>query len=99
MREEIEVSANNDSSNIIWSIVDDEAVLLDTSSGHYFSLNPLATEIWKNLHRGESIPHIVGTIADKYAVDEEVVRRDMSELIGELHAAGLWNPGTSSEGQ
>jgi hypothetical protein len=63
------VNDSHDSSNIIWSIVDDEAVLLDTLSGHYFSLNPMATEIWKRLHQGDSIPHIVSTIADKCRVD------------------------------
>ncbi len=85
------MSNSNDSSNIIWSIVDGEAVLLDTSSGHYFSLNPLATEIWEYLRRGDSIPHIVGMIAGKYRVEEEIVRRDVSELIGELRAAKLWD--------
>lgn len=85
------MSESADSSNIIWSVVDDEAVLLDTSSGHYFSLNPLGTEIWKHLHEGDSIAHIVGTIANKYAVEEEIVRRDVSELIGELRASRLWS--------
>ena len=80
-----------DSSNIIWSIVDGEAVLLDTSSGHYFSLNPLATEIWSHLQTGNSVPQIVSTIAGKYSVEEEIVRSEVSDLIGELQAAKLWN--------
>jgi len=80
-----------DSSNIIWSIVDGEAVLLDTSSGHYFSLNPLATEIWSHLQTGDSVPQIVSTIAGKYSVEEEIVRSDVSDLIGDLQAAKLWN--------
>ena len=80
-----------DSSNIIWSIVDGEAVLLDTSSGHYFSMNPLATEIWSHLQTGNPVSQIVTTIADKYSVEEETVRNDVSELIGELQAARLWN--------
>jgi len=83
------VSESNNTSNIIWSIVDGEAVLLDTSSGHYFSLNPIATEIWECLQRGDSIPHIVGTIAHKYRVEEEIARGDVSELIEELRAAKL----------
>ena len=83
------MTESSNSSNIIWSVVGDEAVLLDTSSGHYFSLNPLATEIWKHLHEGNSLPHIVGTIADKYGVEEEIVRRDVGELIGDLRGARL----------
>jgi hypothetical protein len=80
-----------DSSNIIWSIVDGEAVLLDTSSGHYFSMNPLATEIWSHLQTGTSIPQIISAIADKYRVEEDIVRSDVSELIGELQTARLWS--------
>jgi hypothetical protein len=79
-----------DTSKIVWSIVDGEAVLLDTSSGHYFSMNPLATEIWAQLVRGDAVPQIVRTIADKYRVEEETVQSDVSELIGELEAARLW---------
>jgi len=84
------VSDSNNPSNIIWSVVDEEAVLLDTSSGHYFSLNPPATEIWEHLHRGYSVSDIVGTLVEKYRVEEEIVRRDVSELITELRVAGLW---------
>jgi hypothetical protein len=80
-----------ENSNIIWSILDGEAVLLDTSSGHYFSLNPLATEIWKHLQSGDSIPQIVSSIAHRYSVEEEIVRSDVSELIGELQATRLWH--------
>jgi Coenzyme PQQ synthesis protein D (PqqD) len=80
---------SHDTSNIIWSIVDDEALLLDASSGDYFSLNPIGTEIWECLQRGDSLSHIVETIAEKYDVEEVIVRRDVTELIEELRAAKL----------
>jgi hypothetical protein len=79
-----------DSSQILWSVVDGEAVILDTSSGHYFSLNSLATEIWQHLHRGDSASQIAGALAQKYRVEEDVVRRDMDELLLDLRAAKLW---------
>jgi len=83
------VSDSTSPSNIIWSIVDEEAVLLDTLSGHYFSLNPPATEIWQHLHRGNSVSDIVRMLTQKYRMEEEVVRRDVSELITELRTARL----------
>jgi hypothetical protein len=79
-----------DSTNIAWSVVDGEAMLLDTSSGDYFSLNPIATEIWQYLYRGHDLAHIVATIAGKYGVRCDVVRADVDELIGQLRAAKLW---------
>ena len=83
------MSDSTSPSNIIWSIVDEEAVLLDTLSGHYFSLNPPATEIWQHLHRGNSVSDIVRMLTQKYRMEEEVVRRDVSELITELRTARL----------
>jgi len=43
------------------------------------------------LQTGNSVPQIVSTIDGKYSVEEEIVRSDVSELIGELQAAKLWN--------
>ena len=80
----------DNSNNIVWSVVDGEAMLLDTSSGHYFSLNPVATEIWQFLSRGQDLADIVTKIAGKYGVKDEVVRADANELIGQLRAAKLW---------
>jgi len=84
------VAASNGSSDILWSVVDSEAVVLDTRSGHYFSLNPIATEIWNQLHEGARVSQVVQAVAAKYGADEEIVRRDVSELIEELRAARLW---------
>jgi len=85
------VSHIDDTSNIIWSIVDGEAVLLDTSSGGYFSLNPQATEIWEHLQGGHSLSDIIGMLTQKYKMDNEIVSRDVVELIGELRTSRLWD--------
>jgi len=79
--------------NIIWSIVDGEALLLDTSSGHYFSLNPIATEIWQRLQQGDSLADLVEVIATKYSVAKETIRRDVDELMSELRAAKILTHG------
>ena len=84
------VAASNGSSDILWSVVDSEAVVLDTRSGHYFSLNPIATEIWNQLHEGGSVSQIVQTVAAKYGVGVAIVQRDVTELIEELRGARLW---------
>lgn len=85
------MTVGRESPSVIWSVVDGEALLLDSSSGHYFSMNPLATEIWEQLHRKASIAQVVEAIAAKYDVAEEVVRSDVSELVAELRAARLWD--------
>jgi hypothetical protein len=85
------MTVGRESSSIIWSIVDGEALLLDSSSGHYFSMNPLATEIWEQLHRKASIAQIVETISARYGVSADMVRQDVVELVDELREASLWD--------
>jgi DNA-binding CsgD family transcriptional regulator len=81
--------AGSDSSRIVWSSVDGEALLLDTSSGDYFSLNPLGTEIWLYLQQGNSPAEIVEAIAKKYMVGEETVYNDVTALLDDLRAARI----------
>jgi hypothetical protein len=80
----------DDSSDILWRVVDGETQMLDLTSGHHYSLNPVATEIWQCLHDGLSVPDIVAVLAQKYGIEEETVGRDVGELMEELRAAGLW---------
>jgi Coenzyme PQQ synthesis protein D (PqqD) len=70
---------------IIWRVVDDEALLLDTNSGYYFSMNGTATEIWCLLNEGKSIDEVAQTIANRYEIDSETVKCDVHELISNLN--------------
>lgn len=70
---------------IIWRVVDDEALLLDTNSGYYFSMNDTATEIWCLLNEGKSIDDVAATISERYEIDSSSVKRDVEELIDNLN--------------
>ncbi len=77
--------------NLVWNTFDEEAMILDVSSGDYFSLNPVATDVWNGLHQGQSQEEIVQTIAQKYETDSELVEADVAELIAELRESKLWS--------
>jgi hypothetical protein len=83
-------SAPKSNPNLIWRVVDGEAILLDTATGYHFSLDPIGTEIWQSLQASESIDDIVARIARTYAVDTKVVRADVAEFVNELQSARLW---------
>src|SRR4051794_5208507 len=78
------------SSDVLFRVVDGEALLLDVRSGDYFSLDPLATEIWQRRNDGERLDEISSTIAARYSVDEARVRSDLEEFVAELRDARLW---------
>lgn len=71
-------------------VVDGEALLLDMRTGDYFSLDPLATEIWQRMTDGEALDRISSTIAVRYSVDPGRVHQDVGELVAELRDARLW---------
>lgn len=75
---------------ILWRVVGDEALLLDTISGNYFSLNPVATEIWVGLNEGDDIDGIAGMLSERYSIDAGRARDDVAELVRDLQDAGIW---------
>lgn len=70
--------------DIIWRVVDDEALILNTSNGYYFSMNGTATEIWCLLNEGKSIADAAQTIAERYEIDIDSAREDVEALLQEL---------------
>ena len=40
--------------NVIWRVVDGEAILLDTTTGYHFSFDSIGTEIWEGLQQGST---------------------------------------------
>ena len=76
--------------NIMWRVVDGEALILDLNTGYYFSLNPVATEIWESLQSGAEIPRIAQTVSLKYKIDARVAEDDLHELITDLRSCRLW---------
>lgn len=69
---------------IIWRVVDDEALILNTSNGYYFSMNGTATEAWCLLNEGKEINEVAGILAERYEIDIESAKADLEALLVEL---------------
>jgi hypothetical protein len=69
-------------SRVISEIVDGEAIIIDSLTGAYFTLDPLGTELWSLLSTGPQ------TTESLLSAAGEQVGRAASALI-ELHEAGL----------
>ena len=82
---------NTTSPNVVWSEVDDEVILLDTSSGDFYSLNETATEVWKGLESNDSVDAIAAHLSAKYGIDVARAAADVSALAEEFRAMKLRN--------
>jgi hypothetical protein len=63
--------------------------LLDEDSGQYWNLNPTGVLVLRTLLEGGTPAQAVGELTAQYAVDAETASRDVEDLVGGLHSAGL----------
>ena len=66
-----------------------ESVLLNLDSERYFGLNETGTRMWSVLSTCKSIEAAYRKLMDEYEVDAQLLRRDLSELVGKLLDQGL----------
>ena len=70
--------------------------LLDEDSGQYWNLNPTAALALRTLLDGGTTAQAVQELTEQYAVDAEIAKRDVEDLVGELRSAGLVREETAS---
>ena len=63
--------------------------LLDEDSGQYWNLNPTGVLVLRTLLEGGTPAQAVQELTSQYAVDAEAASRDVEDLVGGLHSAGL----------
>ena len=66
------------------SVMDDEAVLINFSTGVYYSMECVGALVWQLIELHYTISEIVDTVADLYGVSTEQVRQDVLKLFEEL---------------
>ena len=69
--------------------VDDEVVILDVGTGHYFGLNDVGALVWSLLDGDHDHEAIVDAITSDFDVDAATASADLTELLTELSSAGL----------
>lgn len=74
---------------VLWRRVDDEAVLLHTGSGKYYTLDGVATRLWELLAEEGELDAVVERFVAEYEVGADRLRRDLHEFLAELAANGL----------
>jgi len=63
--------------------------LLDENSGEYWNLNPTGALVLRTLLEGGTSTDAVQALVERYDVDVGSASRDVQDLLGGLHSAGL----------
>ena len=75
--------------NTLASKLHKETVMVDVDLGQYFSLNPVASEIWVILEKPLSEERIVVDLMGKYDVELEVCRTEVLSFLNKMTKLGL----------
>jgi len=70
--------------DVVYRVVDDEAVILNVAKGEHFSLNKIGTEILKFLDEKKSVPELIAYQANKYKQKIETLKNDAVFFVDEL---------------
>jgi hypothetical protein len=75
--------------DVVFRVLDGQAVLLNLKTGVYFGLNEMGTDIWNNLVENGSLEAAYQRILKEYDVEPELAARDLLRITTELLDKGL----------
>ncbi len=64
--------------------LDNEGVLLNLETGEYFGLDSVGLDFWKALNAHGEVAAARATLLDQYDVAEDVLARDLDDLVATL---------------
>lgn len=71
------------------TVVEGEAVIMDSRSGQYFSLSQVGARAWDLVTQPQILSQVRDTILNEYDVDSERCEEDLLRLFEELAEEGL----------
>lgn len=77
------------SSEAMFQEIGGEGVILDLASASYFGLDDVGARLWRLLESDTHLDKACETLLREYAVDPDVLERDIQTLVTQLVAAGL----------
>jgi len=77
------------SPHVISETVGGETIIVNLASGHYFSLQGTAVEVWQALERGETAETMVLELEQRYEAGDGEIDAAVKKLLDEFVAAEL----------
>lgn len=75
--------------DVVFTIVDDEAILLEQTTGNYYGLNRVGTRMWSLLAEYGQLDKVCEQLLDEFEVEEAQLRKDLEAIAAQLVEKGL----------
>lgn len=76
-------------SDVNAEVIDGEAIIINVTTGVYFSLEDVGVYIWQLLTSGNSLSETIQAVIERYRVPAEQANADLETFVSELIAEGL----------
>lgn len=80
------------SGQVISEVIDGEAVMINMTTGNYYSLNETGAGIWDALERSATVDEVVSGLEARYDAPREQIEQAVRELVAELEREDLIVP-------
>ncbi len=77
------------SANVIFTVVGQDAFLLNTQTNKYYALEEVGVRLWELLNEGRGLHESYQLLLSEYEVDPPQLESDLLELAGTLMENGL----------
>lgn len=75
--------------SVISEVIDGETIILNFESGHYYSFNGSASEIWQHVAAGSPVAAIAERVALHFVVDPDSIRGEVEDFVRRLEEESL----------
>jgi hypothetical protein len=75
--------------NVSFSVVGEDAFLLNTQTNKYFALEKVGTRLWELLSQGRSLKEAYQRLLEEYEVAPAELETDLLELLDHMKENGL----------
>jgi hypothetical protein len=81
--------------SVISEVIDGETIVLNFESGHYYSFNPTASEIWMRVCAGHPVAAATECVARRFAGDPATIQSEVAAFVRRLEQEQLIRPATA----
>jgi hypothetical protein len=78
--------------------IEGETIMINGATGNYYSLDPIASEIWQGIELGASVSDIVVFLVERYGASPTDIETAVSRFVSELEQEELVVSRSAAEG-
>jgi len=85
------------SQSVVSRVIAGETLIIPVRKGvgdlaSIYSLNSVASAIWQAIQQPRDKEEIVGALGHEFECEREVIEKDVTDFLAEMHSAGLVEP-------